>query len=87
MQNLKPIILRADELILFCFGLAMIVPPIPSEAVQVYPLAPVLIIGGGAFATSLFLGRHRGAEHFASIVIKLLFYVGLAWVVHLRVFS
>ena len=87
MRNLKLIFLRAGEFILFCFGLAMIVPPVQSEAGQVSSLTSVFIIGGGAFATSLLLGRHRGAEHSVTIVLKLLFYAGLAWMVHQRVFS
>lgn len=87
MQNFKIIILRAAEFMLFCFGFAMIVPPVQSEVGQVSSLTPIFIIGGGAFATSLFLGRHIGAEHSVTIVLKLLFYVGLAWVVHQRVFS
>lgn len=84
-MNLKTFALRAAELVLFCIGLAMIVPPVPSVAGQIYRLAPALIIGGAAFAGSLLLGYRRGAEHPITLGLKLIFYVGLAWAVHQRV--
>ena len=70
----KSFALGAIELILFCLAFVMIVPPVPSVAGQTYRLAPLL------------LGHRRGAEHPVTIALKLVFYVGLAWVVHLRVF-
>jgi hypothetical protein len=82
----KTFALRAVELILFCVAFAMIVPPVPSVAGQIYRLAPALIIGGVAFAGSLLLGYRRGAENPVTIALKLVFYIGLAWVVHQRVF-
>ena len=86
VRNSKSVALRAAEFILFCFGLAMIVPPVPSIAGQTYRLAPALIVGGAAFAGSLLLGYRRGAEHQITLALKLVFYVGLAWVIHERVF-
>lgn len=74
------------EFLLFCLGWVMIIPPVPSDAGQTYSLIPVLVIGGGAYAASLLLGYRRGAEHWAIAGLKLLFYAGLAWVIHQRVF-
>ena len=87
MEKAKPIVLRVAELLLFFFALAMLVPPVPSDAQTVYRLAPTLIIGGGAFSLSLFLSICRRAEHWLTAVLKLLFYFGLAWMIHERVFA
>lgn len=85
MQNLKPFALHVTESLLFCFAFFMIVPPVSSQEGHEYSLTPALIIGGGAFTVSMLLGYRRGAEHPLTIVLKLLFYVALAWIVHERV--
>lgn len=87
MEKVKPITLRVAELLLFFFALVMLVPPVPSDAQTVYQLTPALIIGGGAFALSLFLSIRRRAEHWLPAVLKLVFYFGLAWMIHERVLA
>ena len=87
MQKAGTIAMRAAELLLFFFAFTMLVPPVPSDDETVYRLTPTLVIGGGAFAVSLFLAMFRRAEHWSTALLKLLFYFGLAWVVHERVFS
>ena len=87
MEKAKPIALRVAELLLFFFALAMLVPPVPSDTQTVYRLTPTLIIGGGAFALSLLLSTCQRAEHWVTAIIKLVFYFGLAWIIHERVFG
>lgn len=87
MEKLKEIALRIVELLLFFFALGFLVPPIPSDDKTVYSVTPVLIIGGGAFAVSLLLAMHRRAEHWATVVLKLVFYCMLACIIHQRVFG
>jgi hypothetical protein len=87
MEKAKPIVLRVAELLLFFFALAMLVPPVPSDSQTVYRLTPTLAIGGGTFALSLVLSTCRRAEHWVTATLKLLFYLGLAWIVHERVFG
>jgi hypothetical protein len=87
MEKTKPIALSVAELLLFFFAFAMLVPPVPSDAQTVYRLTPTLVIGGGAFALSLLLATCRRAEHWLAAALKLLFYFGLAWIIHERVFG
>lgn len=87
MEKAKPIALRVVELLLFFIAFAMLVPPVPSDTQTVYRLTPTLIIGGGAFALSLFLSIRRRAEHWLPAVLKLVFYFGLAWMIHERVLA
>ncbi|MDH4374373.1 MAG: hypothetical protein QE510_13350 [Verrucomicrobiota bacterium] len=87
MKKAKPIALRVAELLLFFFAFAMLVPPVPSEPRTVYRLAPTLVIGGAAFGLSLFLAILRRAEHWLTAALKLLFYLGLARIIHERVFG
>jgi hypothetical protein len=87
MEKAKPIALRVAELLLFFFAFGMLVPPVPSHTETVYRLTPTLVIGGSAFALSLFLAIRRRAEHWLTAALKLLFYFGLAWIIHERVFA
>ena len=87
MEKAKPIALRVAELLLFFFAFAWLVPPVPSDTQTVYRLTPTLMIGGSAFALSLFLATFRRAEHWLTATLKLLFYFGLAWIIHERVFG
>jgi hypothetical protein len=85
MNKAKPIVLRAAELLLFFFAFAMLVPPVPSEPQTVYRLTPTLVIGGGTFGLSLLLAIFRQAEHWLTATLKLVFYLGLALIIHERV--
>ncbi len=87
MEKAKPIALRVAELLLFFFAFVMLVPSVPSDTQTVIRLTPTLVIGGGAFALSLLLATCRRAEHWVTATLKLLFYFGLAWVIHERVFG
>jgi hypothetical protein len=79
--------LRPAELLLFFFAFAMLVPAVPSNGHEVYPFMPTLVIGGGACALSLLLAVWRKAETWLTAALKLLFYIGLAWIIHERVFA
>ena len=85
MNKYKQIALRIAELLLFFFALAMLVPPIPSDAHIVSRLTPVLILGGGSFAVSLLFAIQRKGEDCLTAALKLLFYLGLAWIIHERI--
>ncbi len=87
MEKTKRVTIRVVELLLFFFAFTMVVPPVPSDDHTVYRLTPRLLIGGSAFALSLFLATFRRAEHWLTAALKLLFYFGLAWVIHGRVFG
>ena len=78
---------RVAELLLFFFAFAMLVPAVPSNAHEVYSVMPTLIIGGGAYALSLMLAVWRKAENGLTASLKFLFYTGLAWIIHQRVFA
>ena len=79
------IILRAFEVLLFGFALFMSIPPVPSDEAHVYRFPPAAIIGGSAFAASLFLAGRRGAENWFSGLLKLGFYLLLVYVLQMRV--
>lgn len=87
MGKAKPIALRVAELLLFIFAFVMLVPPVPSDSQTVYRLTPTLVIGGVAFVLSLVLSTCRRAENWLTASLKLLFYFGLAWSIHERVFG
>jgi len=87
MEKSKILALRVVELLLFFFAFAMLVPPVTSDAHTIYRFGPALVLGGGALALSLFLAVFRKAEHWLTAVLKLLFYFGLAWIIHERVFG
>lgn len=87
MEKAKPIALRVAELLLFIFAFVILVPPVPSDSQTVYRLTPTLVIGGGAFMLSLVLSTCRRAENWLTAAFKLLFYFGLAWIIHERVFG
>jgi hypothetical protein len=79
------VVFQALEIVLFGFALFMTVPPVPSEEGHVYRFLPVAIIGGSAFAASLFLAGCRGAENWLTALLKLGFYLLLAYVLQMRV--
>ena len=78
-------ILRVFEVLLFGFAFFMCIPPVPSDEAHVYRFLPAAIIGGSAFAASLFLAARRGAENWFSAGPKLALYLLLVYVLQMRV--
>jgi hypothetical protein len=78
-------VLRALEVLLFGFALFMAIPPVSSEEGHVYSFLPVATTGGSAFAASLFLAGRRGGENWLTALLKLGFYLLLAYVLQMRV--
>ena len=72
---------------MFIFAFVMLVPPVPSDSQTVCRLTPTLVIGGVAFVLSLVLSTCRRAENWLTASLKLLFYFGLAWIIHERVYG
>jgi hypothetical protein len=85
MSRVADIFVRLIELGLFCFAFFMVIPEVPSDAPHHYRLTPTLLIGGSAFALSLWLAVRRGGEHWSMALLKLLFYVAFAWAVLQRI--
>jgi hypothetical protein len=77
--------LRTLEILLFGFALSMTIPPVPSDEGHVYRFLPVAIIGGSAFAASISLAGRRRAENWLTALLKLGFYLLLAYVLQMRV--
>jgi hypothetical protein len=79
--------LRWLEFFLFAGAFALVIPAVPSNEGEVYSLTPTLIIGSVLLAGSLALSIYRKAETLFFAALKLVFYAGLAWVVHARVWT
>jgi hypothetical protein len=62
IRRLRPVALGISEVVLFAFSLAIAIPPVPSDAGDVYPVTSAMWMGGLAFAGFLVLSRsNRGS--------------------------
>lgn len=79
------VVFQALEIALFGFALFMTIPQVSSGEGHVYRFLTVAIIGGSAFAASLLLAGRRGGENWLTVLLKLGFYLLLAYVLQMRV--
>jgi hypothetical protein len=59
IRRLRPVALGISEVVLFAFSLAIAIPPVPSDAGDVYPVTSAMWMGGLAFAGFLVLSRRK----------------------------
>lgn len=71
------------EILLFGFSLAIAIPPIPSDAGQVYSPTPAMWMGGVAFGAFLLLSRKSIPVAIGLMLVYLIF----VHTVNLRVFA
>jgi hypothetical protein len=82
-QRLRTLVRGTGEILLFGFSLAIAIPPIPSDAGQVYSPAPAMWVGGAAFGAFLLLSRKSIPLGIGLMLVYLIF----VYTVNLRVFA
>jgi hypothetical protein len=83
--NIRKALLRIFEVALLIPAFGILIPPVPSELDETYPLFPRLAIGGGLFALSMAFACLRCGEHWAIALLKLALFLAFGWLVHERV--
>jgi hypothetical protein len=82
-RPLRAIALGIAEILLFGFSLAIAIPPIPSDAGQVYSPTPAMWMGGVAFGVFLLVSRKPIPVGIGLMLVYLIF----VHTVNLRVFA
>jgi hypothetical protein len=83
--KLQLILLRLVEFVLLIPAFGLLIPPVPSEVDERYPVLPRLALAAGLLACSLTLACRRKGEHWTVALLKLVLFALFGWLVYLRV--